>query len=121
VPAAVAVPSWDPAAVDELAALDDLPGQGGAWCLQGHELALTNLDKPLFPPLTAGDPPVTKRDLIRYFAQMAPFMLPYLYDRPVNLHRYPDGASRPGFWHKQAPAYAPDWLTRWANPNAGPG
>lgn len=115
----VLAPSWDPASADELAALDGL-GAGGNWELQGREVKLTNLDKVLFPA-RSDDPPVTKRDLVRYFVRMAPVMLPYLADRPVNLHRFPDGVDRPGFWHKQAPAYAPDWLTRWRYEEAGPG
>lgn len=104
---------------DELAALDRL-GSGGSWLLQGYRLELTNLDKTLFPG-RRGDPPVTKRDLIRYYVTIGPVMLPYLAGRPVNLHRYPNGSDHPGFWHKQVPAYAPGWLTRWRYPGAGPG
>ena len=52
---------------------------------------------------------------------MAPVMLPYLADRPVNLHRFPDGIDKPGFWHKALPAHAPDWLRRWRNEDADPG
>jgi bifunctional non-homologous end joining protein LigD len=48
-------------------------------------------------------------------------MLPYLAGRPVNAHRFPDGVNRPGFWHKEVPDYAPDWLTRWHNTDADPG
>ena len=104
---------------DELEALERL-GANGHWTLQGHRLKLTNLDKVLFPA-RAGEAPVTKRDLIRYYASTAPYMLPYLDGRPVNLHRYPNGSDRPGFWHKQAPAYAPDWMRRWRYPGAGSG
>jgi bifunctional non-homologous end joining protein LigD len=39
----------------------------------------------------------------------------------VNLHRYPHGAGSKGFWHKQVPAHAPDWLPRWDNPEADEG
>ena len=48
-------------------------------------------------------------------------MLPYTYDRPINLNRFPDGADRPGFWHKEVPGHAPDWMTRWHNDEADPG
>ena len=48
-------------------------------------------------------------------------MLPYLADRPVNLHRFPDGITKPGFWHKAAPQHAPDWLHRWRNEEADTG
>ncbi|MFN8630010.1 MAG: non-homologous end-joining DNA ligase [Chloroflexota bacterium] len=101
------------ASADELASLAAL-GKEGVWRVGTRELKLTNLDKPLFPPRDGSDePPVTKRELIAYFAQIAPAMLPHLAGRPLNLHRYPDGAGKPGFWQKQIPATAPDWLTRW--------
>jgi bifunctional non-homologous end joining protein LigD len=64
---------------------------------------------------------VTKRDLVRYYTTIAPTMLPYLADRPLNLHRYPDGVQRKGFWQKQAPKYAPDWIPRWDNVDADEG
>ena len=88
--------------------------------MQGRELRLTNLDKPLFPGRD-GEPPVTKRELVRYHAVIAPHMLPYLVGRPVNMHRYPDGADRPGFWQKEVPDHAPAWLPRWHNVEADPG
>ncbi|MGH9277527.1 MAG: non-homologous end-joining DNA ligase [Acidimicrobiales bacterium] len=117
--AGVAVPAWEPPTDEERAALDGL-GKGGFWVLQGRELRLTNLDKVLFPPRDGGAP-VTKRDLIRYHAQVAPYMLPYLFDRPLNMHRYPDGVDQPGFWHKDLPDHAPDWVRRWRNEEAGRG
>jgi bifunctional non-homologous end joining protein LigD len=111
------IPTWDPPTEDELAALDAL-GAKGEWELQGCRLKLTNLDKELFPG-RPGEPPVTKRDLIRYHACIAPYALPYLFDRAVNSHRYPDGVTRPGFWHKERPTHAPDWVTGWRYPDAG--
>jgi bifunctional non-homologous end joining protein LigD len=110
-------PTWDPPTDDELAALDDL-GAKGKWHLQGRELNLTNLDKVLFPPRDEGDDddsdePITKRDLIRYHAVIAPTMLPYIHDRPLNTNRFPNGVDKPGFWHKEVPSHAPDWLQRW--------
>ena len=67
-----------------------------------------------------GEPPVTKRELVRHYATIAPLLLPYLAGRPVNLHRYPDGVDRPGFWQQELPAGAPDWVTRWHDAEAGP-
>ncbi|GAA4438106.1 hypothetical protein GCM10023148_45090 [Actinokineospora soli] len=110
--------SWPEVGADELAALDRLRG-GGRWTVGGKRLTLTNLDKVLFPG-TRTEPLVTKRDLIRYHAAMAPYMLPYFAGRPVNAHRYPDGVDKPGFWHKEVPDHAPDWLTRWHNTEADP-
>jgi bifunctional non-homologous end joining protein LigD len=119
----------EPPSDDELAALDEL-GQSGTWHIFGRELKLTNLGKEMFParqqPSKGGrrkatDPPLTKRDLIRYAACIAPTAVPYLRGRALNMHRFPDGASRKGFWHKQTPTHAPDWITRWQNPDADAG
>lgn len=123
-PAAEATVELHPAVVpgptaEELVALDDLRS-GGTWEVFGRRLRLTNLDKVLFPPLP-GEAPVTKRELIRYAAQIAPVVLPYLQGRALNMHRYPEGADRKGFWHKQLPGHAPRWLPRWDNPEADPG
>jgi bifunctional non-homologous end joining protein LigD len=110
---------WAAPTPDELEALDAL-GKAGEWRLGEHTLRLTNLDKVLFPARRP-HPALTKRDLIRHNATMAPVMLPYLVDRPVNMHRFPDGIAKPGFWHKAVPAHAPDWLRRWRNEDADPG
>jgi bifunctional non-homologous end joining protein LigD len=110
---------WVAPTQDELGALDAL-GKSGEWRIGDHTLKLTNLDKVLFPARRP-HPALTKRDLIRHNATMAPVMLPYLADRPVNLHRFPDGIAKPGFWHKAVPGHAPDWLRRWRNEAADPG
>jgi bifunctional non-homologous end joining protein LigD len=104
---------------EQLGELDTF-GSSGSWHIFGRELKVTNLDKVLFPP-RSGEKPVTKRDLIRYSAQIAPVLLPYLSRRALNLHRYPNGAESKGFWHKELPKHAPDWLPRWDNPEADPG
>ncbi len=109
--AAVAGPSED-----ELAALDTMT-KDGPWQIFGRELRVTNLDKVLFAA-RPGEDPVTKRDLVRYAAQIAPTLLPYLTRRALNMHRYPNGAGSKGFWHKEVPTHAPDWLPRWDNPEA---
>jgi bifunctional non-homologous end joining protein LigD len=111
--------SWVAPTPDELDALDAL-GKGGTWRFGGQELKLTNLDKVLFPAKRPHGA-LTKRDLVRHHASMAPAILPYVADRPINLHRFPDGIDRPGFWHKAAPSHAPDWVTRWDYPDARPG
>lgn len=110
---------WAPPTEDELAALDAL-GRTGTWTVGGRDVRLTNLDKVLFPG-RGRDQPVTKRDLVRHHATVAPAILPYLADRAVNMHRYPDGVGSKGFWHKAVPAHAPDWLRRWRNEDADPG
>jgi bifunctional non-homologous end joining protein LigD len=98
---------------DQLAALVAM-SRDGPWRVVDRDLRLTNLDKVLFEPRPGtDDTPVTKRDLVAYFARIAPVMLPHLAGRPLNLQRFPDGAASPGFWQKQIPASAPAWLTRW--------
>ena len=111
--------SWAAPTPEELEGLEGL-GRAGAWQLGAHIVALTNLDKMLFPA-TADSAAFTKRDLVRHAAVTAPVALPYLADRPVNLHRFPNGIDAPGFWHKSVPKHAPDWLTRWRNDDAEPG
>ena len=95
---------WDPPTADELAALDAL-GAKGSWEFDGQTLRLTNLDKVLFPGRD-GEPPLSKRDLIRYYASVAPVLLPYLHDRPVNTRRLR--------------AAAPDWVSSWRDDSGEP-
>ncbi len=110
---------WDPPSADELSALDAL-GSKGSWEFDGETLRLTNLDKVLFPG-RGRERPLTKRDLIRHYATVAPVLLPYLHDRPLNTRRYPDGVEKSGFWQKAVPSHAPEWITRWRNEAADPG
>jgi bifunctional non-homologous end joining protein LigD len=105
---------------EELKALDKMKADG-EWSVFGRDLRVTNLDKVLFPARNRREKPVTKRDLIRYSAQIAPVLLPYLSGRALNMHRYPNGADAKGFWHKELPSHAPDWLPRWDNDEADPG
>jgi bifunctional non-homologous end joining protein LigD len=95
----------------ELRALDELDGEGD-WSVRSRTLRVTNLDKELAPGRD-GEPPITKREIIAFYATIAPAMLPYLVDRSVNMHRFPNGTTKPGFWHKAIPTHAPEWLERW--------
>jgi bifunctional non-homologous end joining protein LigD len=106
-----------PGELDALAALG--PG-GGTWEVYGRKLKVTNLDKVIFPARER-EAPVTKREFIGYAARIAPVILPYLEGRALNMNRFPGGAQTRGFWHKQLPDHAPDWVPRWDNPNADPG
>ena len=120
-------PVRPPSAIEsELEALASM-GSTGTWRIDGEDLKLTNLDKVLFPPgpATAGatlppdQAPITKRDLIAYFARIGPTMLPHLAGRALNLNRFPNGVGGPSFWQKDLPATAPAWLTRWPEPWPG--
>jgi bifunctional non-homologous end joining protein LigD len=110
---------WIPPTADELAALDDIR-KAGEWSIGPHTLRLTNLDKILISGRKS-TPAITKRDLVRHYATRAPVILPYVHDRPINLHRYPDGIEKKGFWHKAVPDHAPEWIKRWDNGDADPG
>jgi bifunctional non-homologous end joining protein LigD len=111
--------SVPPPSEESLAELDVFK-DAGTWSIFGRELRVTNLDKVLFPARQR-EKPVTKREFLRYSAQIAPTLLPYLRGRALNMHRYPNGAGAKGFWHKELPSHAPDWLPRWDNPEAEAG
>ena len=72
---------------------------------QPREVALSNLDKVFWP-----DDGTTKGDLISYYRDISPWLLPYLRDRAVTLTRYPDGIAGKSFFQKDAPAYVPAWV-----------
>jgi bifunctional non-homologous end joining protein LigD len=67
--------------------------------------AFTNLDKLYWP-----DEGITKGDLIHYYESMAPYILPYLKNRPLSLKRNPNGIKDNGFYHKDAGDIAPSWM-----------
>jgi bifunctional non-homologous end joining protein LigD len=74
--------------------------------IDGRQLELSNLDKVLYPE--AG---FTKAQVIDYYTRIAPVMLPHLADRPLTLHRFPNGTGAKGFYEKQCPDHRPDWVT----------
>ena len=71
---------------------------------QGKELKLTNLDKRFW------DEGLTKADLIKYYVDIAPYILKYLKNRPFVMVRYPDGIDGKFFYQKNCPQYAPNWI-----------
>ena len=71
----------------------------------GPRLKPTNLGKVFWP--AEG---YTKADLIEYYERIAPWMLPYLRDRPLVLTRFPDGIAGKSFYQKDAPEFAPAWV-----------
>jgi len=72
-----------------------------------HELRLSNLDKPFWP-----EEGITKGDLIAYYRDVAPVLVPHLRERPFTMKRYPDGWQGKHFFQKQAPSHMPDWIPR---------
>jgi len=71
----------------------------------GRTVRLTNLDKLFWPELK-----ITKRDLLQYYAHVAPFLLPHLAGRAMVMKRYPNGAHGEFFFMKRAPSPRPDWI-----------
>ncbi len=71
-----------------------------------RRVALTNLDKVFFAG--AG---ITKRDLLQFYADVAPFVLPHVAERAMVMKRYPGGAAGDFFFMKRTPPGAPTWLT----------
>jgi bifunctional non-homologous end joining protein LigD len=70
-----------------------------------REVRLTNLQKPFWPDLG-----LTKGDLLQYYLEVAPVLLPHLRDRAMVMKRYPNGAAGDFFFMKRAPAPRPDWI-----------
>jgi bifunctional non-homologous end joining protein LigD len=71
----------------------------------GKEVALTNLRKIFFPETAA-----TKGDLLQYYADVSPFLIPYMQGRAQVMKRYPNGAAGDFFYMKRTPSNAPPWL-----------
>jgi bifunctional non-homologous end joining protein LigD len=84
-----------------------VPGAGkkALVTIEGQELALSNLDKVLYPQ--AG---FTKGELIDWYARMGEVLLPHLRGRPLTLKRYPDGVEGKHFYEKRCPKHRPDWV-----------
>jgi bifunctional non-homologous end joining protein LigD len=71
----------------------------------GKNVALTNLQKPFWPELG-----ISKGDLIRYYAEISPYLLPHVVDRAMVMKRYPHGAHGEFFFMKRAPVPRPAWI-----------
>ncbi|MFA6151580.1 MAG: DNA ligase D [Chitinophagaceae bacterium] len=72
--------------------------------VNGNELKFTNLDKIYWPAEK-----ITKRQMINYYYEAAPFILPYLKDRPMSLNRHPDGIKGFSFYQKDVTGKVPEW------------
>jgi bifunctional non-homologous end joining protein LigD len=84
----------------------EIPAAGSVTVRAGdRDVRLTNLDKPFWPDLD-----VTKGDLIQYYADVAPLLLPHIRGRAMVMKRYPHGAAGEFFFMKRAPSPRPDWI-----------
>jgi bifunctional non-homologous end joining protein LigD len=70
-----------------------------------RSVTLTHLRKMFWPELG-----LTKGDLLQYYADVAPVLLPHLADRAMVMKRYPDGAAGAFFFMKRAPSPRPPWI-----------
>ena len=70
-------------------------------------LRLSNLDKPFWP-----DEGITKGDLLAFYRDLAPVLVPHLRHRPFTMRRYPDGWQGKHFFQKDAPSHMPAWIPR---------
>ncbi|MFD6290749.1 non-homologous end-joining DNA ligase [Streptomyces sp. NPDC060205] len=75
-------------------------------------------DKVMFPG-TGGAKEYTKADVVAYYREIAPFMLPHLRGRPLMLERHPDGLDGPTFMQKNVQDHYPDWIRRVEVPKEG--
>jgi bifunctional non-homologous end joining protein LigD len=73
--------------------------------ISGHDLKFTNLSKIYWPKEK-----VAKRDMLNYYYQAAPYMVPYYKDRPQTLNRYPHGIEGETFYQKDVKGKAPAWI-----------
>ena len=73
--------------------------------VSGHTLKFTNLSKLYWP-----EDNITKRDMLNYYFQVAPYILPYLKDRPQSLNRFPNGIHGKSFYQKDVTGKVPDWV-----------
>ncbi|HEX5993905.1 MAG TPA: non-homologous end-joining DNA ligase [Jiangellales bacterium] len=80
----------------------------------GRRLGLSNLDKVLYPQTGT-----TKGEVIQYYTQVAPVLLPHLTDRPLTRKRWPDGVAADSFFEKNAPRGTPDWVRTVELPSPG--
>jgi bifunctional non-homologous end joining protein LigD len=112
----VDAPTSDAAAADPsevtaaLAALDGSGDKATVW-LDGYPVRLTNLNKEYWPAWESRRA-LSKRDLVRYYLQIAPFVLPHLRDRPVTMTRFPNGIKGGLFYQRSPKESAPPFVTR---------
>lgn len=73
--------------------------------ITGRRLPLSNLEKDLYPSYG-----FTKAQILKYYREIAPFILPHLKDRALTFKRYPEGAEKDFFFEKRCPGHRPDWV-----------
>ena len=82
--------------------------------VEGRTLSLSNLDKVLYPRTGT-----TKGEVLHYYAQIAPALLPHLAHRPVTRIRWPNGVNESSFFEKNTPNGTPSWVHTARVPTTG--
>jgi bifunctional non-homologous end joining protein LigD len=82
--------------------------------VEGRTLALTNLEKVLYPEVG-----FTKGEVIDYYTRIADALLPHVQDRPLTFKRYPEGVEGQFFFAKNAPSHTPEWVRTVELPSPG--
>ena len=82
--------------------------------VDGHHLTLVNLEKVMYPRTGT-----TKAEVLNYYAQVAPVMLPHLADRAVTRIRWPHGTGDKSFFEKNVPGGTPSWVRTVSVPTTG--
>jgi bifunctional non-homologous end joining protein LigD len=92
--------------MEQLTAIEHDGGAGDLVVGEGTILAVSHLDKVFFPK-TRSARAYTKGDLMRYYVQIAPGLLPAIADHPLVLRRFPNGIAGPSFYQHRAPEQVP--------------
>jgi bifunctional non-homologous end joining protein LigD len=80
----------------------------------GREVALSNLDKVLYP-----ENHFTKGQVIEFYAAISPQLLPHIKGRPITMKRFPNGVGGQHFYEKDAPSFTPRWIKTFPIPRTG--
>jgi len=76
-----------------------------SFAVDGRRLEIRNLGRVVYP-----ETKTTKGDLLDYYVRVGEAMLPHLRERPLHMHRYPEGVEGPRFWQKGCPDHRPVWM-----------
>ena len=83
--------------------------------IEGRTIQVSNLDKVMYP-----ETGFTKGQVLEYYIQVSPVLLPHLKDRPLTMKRFPDGIHSEYFYEKNAPSHMPPWIhTTYVGRNSG--
>lgn len=84
--------------------------------VDGHILSVSHLTKVYFPEIE-----LTKGEVLKYYTEMAPYILPHIARSPFVMVRFPEGIHGEFFYQKECPVQAPEWVTRFKDPHSQSG